>query len=167
MGPLDSRAPILARSQVVNKTSGGFLGRRGVSQGSVGRYPGPDHTENALIRVRSALPGGGGDARSIGQRFQALAPLSSRFLDEAPLNEDNIVDSVYRGQIFFLSMFIDPYHVTLYHRLGILVPSIRKTKSSSDRSPPPIHPIVDFMVSPLFPHFLSVFATILGIKHRV
>ena len=36
----------------------------GVSQGSVGRYPGPDHTENALITVRSALPGGGVHARS-------------------------------------------------------------------------------------------------------
>ena len=39
----------------------------GVSQGSVGRYPGPDHTENALITVRSALPGGGVHARSSGQ----------------------------------------------------------------------------------------------------
>ena len=39
----------------------------GVSQGSVGRYPGPDHTENALITVRSDLPGGGVHARSSGQ----------------------------------------------------------------------------------------------------
>ena len=104
MGPWDTRAPILARSQVVNKTSGGFLGRRGVSQGSVGRYPGPDHTENALIRVRSVLPGGGVDARSIGQRFLALAPLSGPlrqrkedpgFADSAPmLSHFGLVDPI-------------------------------------------------------------------------
>ena len=84
----------------------------GVSQRSVGRYPGPDHTENALITARSALPSGGVDARSIGQRFRALAPLSGLlrqrkrdpgFADSAPsLSHFGLVDPIplsYRQSI--------------------------------------------------------------------
>ena len=38
----------------------GLMRQQNRLRGPVGRYPGPDHTESSLIRVRSALPGGGG-----------------------------------------------------------------------------------------------------------